>query len=1188
MKKNRNCNPIHRPLGLKFLLLTMKLSFILTFVATLHVSASLFSQGTKLDVSVKEMTVKEVLKMLESKSTYRFFYSDDFKVLDKIVSLRIDNSPMETVLDILLDRTNASYKILENNIVVISPFSFQQQIITGSIFDAVSKEPLPGVNIIIEGTTQGTVSDNSGNYSITIPSENATLIVSYVGYDTERIETSGKKQINISLIPNIKSLDEVVVVGYGSVKKSDLTGSVSSVKGDAIASAGSASFSQALQGRAAGVNVTSNSGTPGGGSTIRIRGMGSINSGNDPLYVIDGMPVGSGPNTADMLNPGDIESVEVLKDASAAAIYGSQGANGVILVTTKRGKSGAPRLSFDSYIGAKDISKTWKPGDAAQFGEVYLLAKKAAGAPEGDLYDYYKPYYSMLDGIDFSKDYSAAQNALYNKLKADHPESTDWLDELYRKGTVQNYNLSLAGGNDAFRYASSISYYKESGIVKTTDYDRLTFRLNSDYSVTKKLKIGSNLTLVNSNRKGINPLISSSTTGGLNPGSDNSLFSQAYQIEPVGAVHRSTAETILAGGDPANEFDLFSAARFTGTSNPAAGLARANLKYGQFQMLGNAFAEYSIFNGLTFRSSIGINFSRGAENTFYPNYFISAQDRNLINSVKKLTDGYSTWDWINQLTYSRTFGKHSVTIMGAVDASKNQYQSMLATKSNLPSNDLNLQYLHNAQGSASADDNIDESTLLSYLGRLNYSFANRYLLTATFRRDGSSKFSENTRWGNFKSFSLAYRISEEEYFKNLDIQYISNLKLRAGWGQLGNAAIPSYRNVSLYNATSHVSYPFGPATPFPGGTLGNYVPQPLTQGAIPYQIGNSMLKWETQEQTNAGLDLGLFDNRIFLSADYFIRKSKDNLLQMPVPPNVGYADALPYTNAGEIENRGFEFTAEIKDKVNEFSYSVGGNISFMKNKVVSLGILKEYPHLGNRIDGIPWRTVVGSPLADFYGYKTNGIFQSEEDVQNYTGTEGAVLQPNAKPGDFRFFNTQNNNVLNDSDKVVLGSPLPKFTYGFNVDLSFKGWDLNMFFQGQYGNKIFMYEKYFIYRGQGNFNSIDGLPDMAWHGPGTSNKQPRIAADDPNNNFRMSDYYLENGSYLRLKNIQLGYNIPREICFKLKISDIKLYVSGDNILTFTKFSGIDPEIASTNISSMGLSSFQYPQPKTYRIGIKIGF
>jgi TonB-linked SusC/RagA family outer membrane protein len=989
-------------------------------------------------------------------------------------------------------------------------------------------------------------------------------------------------------VPDITKLDEVVVIGYGKMKKSDLTGSVSSVKGDDIASAGSASFSQALQGRAAGVSVTSTSGTPGGGSTIRIRGMGSINSGNDPLYVVDGMPIGAGPNTADLINPDDIESVEVLKDASAAAIYGSQGANGVILVTTKRGKSGAPKLSFDSYFGTKSIPKTWDPGDAAQFGEVYLLAEKASGAQIGDINDYYKPYYSMLNGVDFTKDYSTAQKTLYNKLKEDHPESTNWLNELYRKGQVQNYNVSLSGGNDVFRYVTSISYYKESGIIKTTDYDRMTFRLNSDYIVSKKLKLGSNITLVNSGRDGINPLISSTVTGGLNPGSDNSLFSQAYEIDPVTQVKRTVAETILAGGNPSNPYDMFSAAMFTGTPNPAAGLARTNLQYSQFQLLGNAFAEYSILSGLVFKSSIGINFSKGLEDSFYPDYYISGQDRNLINSVKRINDGSNSWDWINQLTYIKSIGKHSITLMGAIDASRSLYESITATKSNTPSDDINLQYLHDAQGVASADDNIDENALLSYLGRLNYSYANKYLLTATFRRDGSSKFSEDTRWGDFKSFSAAYKVSEESYFKNLDIRQISNLKFRVGWGQLGNAAIPSYQNVSLYNATSQVTYPFGPATAFPGGQMSNYVPQPLSQGAIPTQIGNPMLQWETQEQTNVGLDIGLFKDKISFTADYFIRTSKNNLLQMPVPPNVGYATELPYTNAGEIENRGFEFTGDMKNNIGDFSYRVEGNISFTKNKVLSLGSLEQYPHAGTRVDGIPWKTVVGNSIAEFYGYQTEGIFQTQEEIDNYKGPNGTVLQPNARPGDFKFANTQNDNVLNDADKTYLGSPLPKFTYGFNVSLSYKGWDLDMFFQGQYGNKIFMYEKYFIYRGQGNFNSIEGLPDMAWHGPGTSNTQPRISADDPNNNFRMSNYYLEDGSYLKLKTIQLGYNLPKNICSMLKIANAKFFVSGENALLFTKFPGIDPEIASSNINSMGMSSFQYPAPKTFRVGIKVGF
>ena len=1171
-------------------LLIMKIIFFLSVITGLNISANVFSQNTKLDLQVEDITVRDLLKIIEKKSDIRFFYSDEMRNLNRKVSLSAENETIDKILSQILSDGTISYRVMENNIIVITPFgSLQQKKISGTITDAVNNEPIIGANVIIDGTTIGVVSDSNGKFSLDIPKSDAVIIVSSLGYNTERFSVNGQSTMEIKLVPDITKLDEVVVIGYGTMRKSDLTGSISSVKGADIAASGSASFGQALQGRAAGVNVTSNSGMPGGGSTIRIRGMGSINSGNDPLYVIDGIPIGAGPNAGDIINPSDIESIEILKDASAAAIYGSQGANGVILVTTKHGKSGVPKISFETYYGTKSIPNTWEPGDASQFGEIYLLAKKASNTPADGLYSYYKPYYSLLDGIDFTQDYTSIQQNLRNQLKKDHPESTDWLNELYRTGTVQNYNLSLSGGNDAFRYASSVSYYNESGIVKATDYDRLTFRLNSDYSVNKRLKIGSNITLVNSTRKGINPLLSNNIVGGLNPGSENSLFSQAYQIDPVTTIRRSEAQTIKEGGDPANSYDLYSAALFTGVPNPAAGLARANLNYTQFQLLGSAFIEYTILNGLVFKSNIGINFARGLQNNFNPSYFIAGTDRVATNSMSRVNDGSNSWDWINQLTYSKVFGKHSVSLMAAIDASKGKYETISTSKSNVPSNNEYMQFLHTAQGIAGGDDYIDESALLSYLGRFNYSFANKYLLTATFRRDGSSKFSEVSRWGDFKSFSAAYKVSEEEFFRNLNIRQISSLKFRVGWGQLGNASIPSYRNVSLYNATSNVTYPFGPATAFSGGSLTNYVPQPLAQGAIPYQIGNDKLKWETQEQSNLGVDLALFKDKIRFSADYFIRTSKDNLLQMPVPPNLGYANAPPYSNAGEIENRGFEFTADVKENIGDFSINVGGNISFAKNKVLSLGILKEYLHGGTRIDGIPWRTVVGQPIAQFYGYNTDGIFQSTDEVTAYKGVDNTtVLQPNAKPGDFKFVNVQQNSVLNDSDRVYLGSPLPKFTYGFNVNLSYKGFDLDMFFQGQYGNKILMYEKYYIYRGQGNFNSIKDLPDMAWHGPGTSNTQPRIASNDPNNNFRMSNYYLEDGSYLRLKTIQLGYNLSKSICSKLKINDLKIYVSSENLLTVTKFTGIDPEIASTSINTMGLSSFQYPQPKTFRIGIKVGF
>ncbi len=1178
------------------LLRIMKLIAFILLAFSLHLSAHSYSQ--KVTFRLKNVPLETALNKVKQQTGYVFFYHYSLVQESRPVSIVVKNAPVEEVIRLLLKDQPIDYSVenrtvlltrkkailpdwlVNNNVTVIK--------VSGTVVNAETRQPLQGATVAVKGTNRVTSTNATGFFEINAELDQ-TIVVSYIDFLAYEFKAAAGVPLNIELKVNHSTLSDMVVIGYGSVKKADLTGSVSSVKGETINTAGTASFDQALQGRVAGVNVSSNSGLPGGGTTIRIRGIGSINSGNDPLFVVDGMPIGSGPNTANLLNPEDIEQVEVLKDASAAAIYGSQGANGVILITTKRGKLGTPKLNFDSYYGTKKIPKTWEPGDAAQFGQIYLLGKKAAGASVNDLYAFYRPYYASLDNIDFTKDYSSAQQSLYNRLKQDQPLSTEWMPALFRTGIVQNYNLSLSGGTEAVKFATSVGYYKEEGIIKSTGYDRLTLRFNGDYKVSSKLKAGTNLTVVSSNRKGINPLLVNNQSGGLNFHSDNSILSQAYQIDPITPVYRTPAAAQAAGGDPANPYDLYSASLYTTAPNPVAGLDRTNLKYTQFQLLGNAFAEYSIIRNLVFRSSIGINFSSGQESSSIPSYYISGSDRNLLSSVKRINDRGSNWNWINQLTYSRTFNKHSVTVMAAMDASHYSYQSVTASKTTTPSNAPDLQYLHNATGNAFADDDISEGALLSYLARATYAYNNTYYLTGTFRRDGSSSFSPGYRWGNFTSVAMGYKISEERFFKSLGIPQVSLLKLRGSWGQLGNSKVPAYSNISQYNGTSHVTYPFGPVTPYAGGGIANYPYQTLSQGVVPFKIGNPGLEWETSEQTNLGIDIGLFNNKVSITADYFIKTTKDNLLQVPVPPNVGYAYSLPYSNNGRLQNKGFEFTGEYRNKIGAIDMTIGGNIAFIRNKVVSLGYEDaSYQHYGRRFTGIPYRTTAGNPIADFYGYKTDGIFQTQAEVNSYKGKNGDLLQPNAKPGDFRYANLQDNNVLNDSDKTVLGSPLPSYTYGFNVGFSFKGFDLTLLFQGQQGNKILMYEKYFIYTGQGSFNTISGLPDIAWHGPGTSNAQPRISANDPNDNFRMSDYYLEDGSYMRLKILQLGYHIPSQFCSLLKVSSIKLYASAENLLTITKFSGIDPELPSTDIQNMGFSSFEYAQPRTVRVGIRVGF
>ncbi len=1160
------------------LLITMKLALIITFLSILQVSANIHAQA-KINLTVQDKSISEVLKSIEQQSHVRFFYSNDLLIMNDLIDLNADDEMIIDVLDKIFSNSPLTYKVYEDDLIVIVPRQLaQQQRVTGTVYDAETGMPLPGVNILVQGTLTGTVTDLNGNYSIDISDPDVILQVSYIGYETAMVPIDGRSVIEIRLATAVKALEEVVVIGYGTQKRSDLTGSLSSVKGEQIISTPVAGIDQALQGKAAGVTVMSNSGTPGGSSSIRIRGTGSLYSSNEPLFVLDGIPVGS--DVVNLINPNDVENVEVLKDASAAAIYGSRGANGVILVTTKRGKAGTPKINFDSYFGIKHTPKNYEMGDAAQYIQIYLLGKKASGAPINDINVDFQPYYNMLDGIDFTQDYSSFQDDLYHQIKEDYRNSTDWWNELIHNGFVQTYNFSISGGSESFKYASSIGYYDEKGMIKTSGFNRLTFRLNADYIVNKKLKLGANFTVVNTHR--------SSVGEGTSP-----IISDALQMDPITPVTRSKEQTLIDGGNPDNSLDLFSPALYTtAILNPVAALERNMGGYDALRLLGNGFIEYSIFSGLVFKSTFGLVVTNGKSDRFSPVYYLNTTDRNAVSTVSEGSDYANSWNWVNQLTYAKDFGNHSITGMAAVEAYHDITEGFTAAGQNTPSNDEAFRYLSMTTQNPNIGSTIRESSLISYIGRINYSYANKYLFTGTFRRDGSSKFASGNRWGNFTSFALGYKISEEAYFKNLNISFINNLKIRGGWGQLGNSNIPGFAYLSQYKLHPAISYAFGPTAPYSGGGS-SAIPIPsYAQGIVPSIIGNPAIKWETQEQSNIGLDLGILNNRLTLTADYFIRTTKDNLIQEPIPGYVGYPN-IPWTNNGKIENRGFEFTTEFRSQVGELKYGFGGNISFVKNKVLSLGEGKVIPGGFTRINGNGTITQVGSSIADFIGYKTDRIFHTQEEVSNHQGVNGTVLQPNAKPGDFRFANTKNDDVLNDDDRIILGSALPKFTYGVNVNLEYKGLELKLFFQGQYGNKILMSEKYYLNTGQGFINSVKDLPNIAWHGPGTSNSQPRIVSNDINLNFRMSDFYLEDGSYTRLKNAQLAYNFPKSVSGLLKITNIMVYVSGENLLTFTKYPGIDPEMHSSTISEMmspqlGLSTFGYPQAKTFIAGIKIDF
>ncbi len=1004
--------------------------------------------------------------------------------------------------------------------------TFAQTIsVSGTVISGDDKSPLPGVSIIKKGTSEGTSSDIDGKFTISV-NKGATLVFSFVGYETQEVAVNMDTYLNITLNPQNLDIDEVVVIGYGTVKKSDLTGSVASISSNSIKESRVAGIDQAIQGRAAGVTVTANSGQPGSPVTVRVRGIGTVNN-SDPLYVVDGVALS---NIA-FLNPSDIKSMEILKDASATAIYGSRGANGVILITTISGnKSSKINTTFDFYTG---IQNKWRTLD--------MMNREQYAAFKG--YDPNDATYSSFSDWVYGN-FNLVNNP-YIPTDINYEQyDTDWQEVVFRDNAqISNFHFAADGGNETSSYALSLGYFNQEGIIIASNFKRLTFRVNTSHMLSKYIKVGENLSFSNSRNRGV-------ATNNENYSVLNSAIAFA-PWDPVkypdGRITPSTTTNLI---------------------NPISMIENQNPKEEWNRLVGNFFVDITPIKGLTFKSDVGTDISYGDARNFKPKYYISANDYMANNFLEHSYQKYFSWQWENTVTYKHTFNdKHDITLLAGMTAQEGTWDFLGASKTHIPNESPNLWYLDAATQNATAGGRAWEWSMLSYLGRLHYSYASRYMLTLTMRRDGSSRFGANNKWGMFPSAALGWNVHQESFFANL-ADKINTLKVRAGWGQIGNQEIGNYAFTTLINGgTTFVGYVFG-------------VPQTLIAGAAPLTNANKDLKWETTEQTNVGIDMAVLNNRLSLSADYYIKDTKDMLVAVPVPGNVGLRyNAL--VNAGSIRNNGFEFTAEYKQTLGDFSYSVGGNFTTVKNKVISLGggeDIYSAPFFGEFLT----RTREGDPIGSFYGYEIAGIFQDKYDVEEYVNSNGQQIQPNANPGDFKFVNQNDDNKIDANDKVNLGSPIPKFTYGFNASLNYKSIDFQIFFQGVYGNKIFNGNKYFT-EGDGYTNlSVDML--NAWSGKGTSNTLPNPAGSA--NNRLASSRYIEDGSYLRLKNVQLGYTLPDATAKRIGLSRLRVYVAATNLLTITKYTGFDPEIGVTNGLDLGVDRGTYPQARTFTIGATV--
>lgn len=1007
-------------------------------------------------------------------------------------------------------------------LLVLSTFAYGQSTVNGKVISAVDGLPLIGATILEEGTDNGTVTDIDGFYTIATTTSNATLVFSYTGFADQRILVAEQKEINVTMQENISTLQEVVVTGYGSQKRSNISGSVATIKANEFNEKPILRVEQALQGRAAGVQVAQVSGSPGSAQTVRIRGIGTINN-SDPLYIVDGIAV----DGLDFLNPKDIETINVLKDAASAAIYGARGANGVVLITTRGGKKNQlGTISYDGYYGIQRAGKLLDLLNAREYATIQNEAYIASG--KVPLPEFANP--SVLG------------------------EGTDWQEAIFESAPIMSHQLSFNGGGEKSSYTVSGNYFTQDGIVggPKANFERATTRINAINEVKPWLSIGTNLGFTWLQRQGLTE-----------NSQYNSPIIRALNIDPTTPVYKS--DGTFAYSDYAD----------TDIANPVNGIAQSHNTWTSNRLVGSVFGDLQLHKNLKFRSSFSTDVTFAVQRFFNPKYDLSnvpslseapTAEKVLVNSVGIGHNQWKNWQWENVMTWQKKINDiHDLTIIGGTSAIANRYDGSGGANTNLPSNNVKDAYISNTIDPIASQSSYHyavESSLASLFLKSNYTLYDKYNFSATVRRDGSSRFGKNNRYGIFPSFSAAWNVTKENFWQS---SAFSDLKVRASWGENGNDKIGDYSFTSVVN--NGQNYVFGPNST-------------ITNGSVALKAANPDLKWETSTQSNIGVDGEMFDGRFNFSADYYIKKTSDMLYAAPIPLTAGTEPSIQ--NVATALNKGLELALGIRNGGNGFTYKIEGNIAFVSSKVTGLGLNSKpvtsgYVQSANADASI---TNVGHPIASFYGYVTDGIFQTQGEVESH-----AFQAKETAPGDIRFKDLDGNGIIDQNDRTYIGNPTPDFTYGLNTTLAYKGIEVNLFFQGSQGNEIYnntvRYDFIYVNRPSSVL--------QRWTGPGTSNKEPRVSLNDVNQNARVSDRFVEDGSYLRLKSLQVSYNLPKTWLQKIKLNTMKVYLTGQNLLTFTKYSGYDPEIG--NISQgleIGIDRGFYPQARTILGGISFNF
>ncbi len=1140
---------------------SMSLSLLLVLLFTeISVGRSGLTQEIlhqPVSVVADNQDLKSVLTDLSKSAHIKFLYVPQVIAAAKKVTLKVERERLDVVLNRLLSPLEISYQVSGQYIIlrkqsvssVPTPTpSAVDRTITGSVTDEKG-EPIPGVSVLLKGTQRGTVTDQQGAFRLAIPEQPAVLLFSYVGYKTQEIAVSTQTQVTIQLVNDETALSEVVVVGYGTVKRADVTAAIASVPMNELKDMPVSNAATALQGKIAGVVVQQNNGTPGSTPAIKVRGFGSISAGNTPLIVVDGNIVD--PNVFSLLNSNDIESIDVLKDASSAAIYGSKGSNGVILVTTKSGKVGKTRLNLDVFTGIQQVTKKIDVLNSQQFAE---FGKEASN----------NAYLDNVPGASIT-DPNSARPSSYLRYRYPRGEVFPWLnfddpaavaalpdynyqDLIFRKARISNYQLSVSGGTEKVRFLISGGYLSQQGVIKKSNLDRYTVRANVDVNVTSQLKIGVTL---NPSYK-IQQEVQSNGHWG-----DNGIINSALSAMPFAPIYAADGTTY------SSQTALAAPYNYPGITNPVANITEYNSRYSQTNLLGNTYLEYTFLKNFKYRASANLNYSGYRRNAYRTSRIPLNQLLPPNLAVGTIgSDQSMSWLFNQYVNYKKTFREaHSVDVLLGMESTRLNYENSDGSASAY-ANDL-VETLNASAGGATSrvSSSARQNASISYFARVNYSYMGKYLANVSVRRDGSSIFGSQNRWGTFPAASLGWRINQENFLKG--VSQLSEAKLRLSYGLSGNNAFGNnYPYVATLNPDN---YSFN---------------NNLVNGLVPGSLANALLGWEKNQQLDAGIDLGLFSNRIYLVVDYYQRITRDLLLSVNVPSLTGFTTATK--NIGKMENKGWEFGLTTRNLTGQFTWNTSANLSFNRNKVLALGPTGD-PIKSSSGIGETNITQIGAPIGSFYGYKQIGIFNSQEDLASYPH------DATARPGDVKYEDVNNDGRITADDRTIIGNNQPDFIYSLTNTFNYKGFDLSIALQGTQGGQVLNLSRRFFENLEGNANQITTVLSR-WRSPSDPGDgvTPRANARTTGNNNAVSSRWVEDGSYLRIQNISLGYQLPKAWLNRIHLEQARLYVSGQNLHTWTKYLNYNPEVSNyEGPLTGGVDYGYYPLARTITIGLNLG-